>query len=258
MLLSVPAVAARLGVDESRVRQRIAAGSLRAEKIGGRWLLDEADLVGVNERRGGRPLSPDSAWALIGAAAARAARARGSNDPDADLLDRVAPVVRSRSRARLKDLLEQVRVEPSAAAAEGWAARAASSLRVLLRNRAARALYSASPLDLDDVRADGRLQLSGLSLPESGIAAGAVVEAYVRVDDLDSLSDDYLLVAAKEPSANVFLHVVSHHDPQHWQAVRDAVSSALVLAADLAEHRRPREEAQAADLVHRLANLGPA
>lgn len=258
MLMSLPSAAERLGVDESRVRQRIADGSLRAEKIGGRWLLDEADLVGVGERRGGRPMSRDSAWALIGAAVVREDRAPGLDDPAAALLLRVAPVVRSRSRARLEDLLEQVEAGPSAASAEDWAARTARNLRILLRNRAFRQAYSVSPRDLNDLRADNRLQLSGLSLPESGIAAGGVVEGYVREDDLDILCNDYLLVAAREPDANVLLHVVSHDEPELWRALSGAVGSRLVLAADLAEHRRPREEARAADLVRELADLGPA
>lgn len=258
MLLSLPAVAERLGVDERRIRQRIADGSLRAEKVGGRWLLDEADLIGLSERRRGRPVSHDSAWALIGAAAAWESRAEGAKDPASALLDRVAAAVRSRSKARLKDVLEQVRVKPAGPSAEEWSDRAATNLRVLLRNRAARRAYSASPRDLDDLRADDRLELSGLSLPESGIASGVVVEGYVCEVELGPLADDYLLAEVRESEANVFLHVVPSGDSEHWRAARQAVSSRLVLAVDLAEHRRPREEARAAELVYLLANLDPA
>jgi excisionase family DNA binding protein len=44
--LSVPEVARRLGVDESRVRQRIHAGTLYAVKPGARWRLPEFQFVG--------------------------------------------------------------------------------------------------------------------------------------------------------------------------------------------------------------------
>jgi hypothetical protein len=50
--LSVPAVAKRLGVDTSRVRQRIYAGSLFAFKRGNTWLVPEFQLQGEGSAPG--------------------------------------------------------------------------------------------------------------------------------------------------------------------------------------------------------------
>jgi excisionase family DNA binding protein len=252
MVLSLPEAARRLGVNESRVRQRIAAGSLRAEKVGGRWLLDEADLADAGERPVGRPLSARSAWALVAVAQALADQDHAAGRGD-DLMADVAPVVRSRSRARLRNYCDRV-VRSLAADNEAGVAQGARELRHLLRNRAKRALYSASRVDLDDLRADDRLALSGLSRPEAGIASGGVVEGYVRRHDLGPLVEDYLLVeAAKESDANVFLHVVDEDQPERRVSLHEAIQNWLVLAADLAEHRRPREEARALELVRERA-----
>ena len=59
--VSVPQAAERLGVSPARVRQRIDDGSLVAEKIGGRWLVDlEASQPAPSQR--GRPVSASSVW----------------------------------------------------------------------------------------------------------------------------------------------------------------------------------------------------
>ena len=50
-----------LGVNESRVRQFILAGRLKAERIGGRWIVRDEDIIEFNqkERRPGRPRKGD-------------------------------------------------------------------------------------------------------------------------------------------------------------------------------------------------------
>jgi hypothetical protein len=106
-------------------------------------------------------------------------------------------------------------------------------------------LYRAAPADLPGLREDARLALSGLSAA-GGIAAGDVVEGYVGQDLVDRLVEDHLLVAAQN-DANVILHVVA---PDRVANVR----SPLLLAADLAEHRGPREELRAAELAREAAS----
>lgn len=54
-LLTTAEAAAVLGVDDSRVRQLIAAGRLPARKYGAMWLVQAEDLDQVGERRPGRP-----------------------------------------------------------------------------------------------------------------------------------------------------------------------------------------------------------
>jgi NAD(P)-dependent dehydrogenase (short-subunit alcohol dehydrogenase family) len=118
-----------------------------------------------------------------------------------------------------------------------------TSLRAMFRNRAQRRLLRVAAADLDDLRADERWALI-VDLGAGGIAS-ADVEGYLEESDLDGVMKDYLLVDA-DRDANVVLHVV----PGAQYAYPD---SRLRLAADLAEHRGPREEARAAQLLHELA-----
>lgn len=247
--LSVAEAARRLGVGERRVQQRIADGSLPAERIGQRWVIDERDLLPLqNQRDPGRPVSQRSAWAIIAASIARDAAPDARAEAASSWLADLAPSERIRAHNRLRDLLAR---NPKARA-EVDIANVARELRSLLGNRADWLALRASPRDLDDVRADHRLALAGLSHPSSGIAAGEIVEGYLDAAALDAVVGDYLLEQVQHADdANVILHVVpagiAERSPQLW---RDAVAVApLLLAADLAEHRRPREEARAADIV---------
>ena len=118
-----------------------------------------------------------------------------------------------------------------------------------MKNRAQRRLFRCSPRDLADLRDDDRLKLAGISLPAAGIAAGEVVEAYVSVHELSRLAEEFILVESDRSSANVVLHVieaVEHPVP--------SVDSWLLLAADLAEYRRPRETLRAAQLIWAAAH----
>ena len=241
--VSVSEAAKRLGVGVSRVRQRIADGSLPAVRIGSQWVLDEAALSAVADASGpGRPLSRRSAWALV-----------TTSRPDKSFLRSLAPAERARARERLGRLLAS---SASAEMSEADVYDVAALLRSWLRNRAERHLYRASPRDLPDMREDDRVSLSGLSHPGSGISSGDIVEGYVSVDDIGLLMDDYLLSPVFPGNeANVVLHVVS------------AVSSnvigdiaPLLVAADLAEHRGPREASRAVDILRTVAEecLGPS
>src|SRR5665811_713865 len=69
--VSVVEAAELLGVHPQRIHQRIRSGSLPAERVGHRWVIDEADVAVLRHRREpGRPLSARSAWALVAVAAA--------------------------------------------------------------------------------------------------------------------------------------------------------------------------------------------
>lgn len=258
-LISVSEAARRLGVGVQRVHQRIADGSLPAERVGSQWIVEEIDVLPLLDRRGpGRPLSWRSSWALIAMAAAAAP---ASHDHDQGLewvawLESLAPVERSRARRRLEDLLAILPADPSseeyAEAVPVFAAR----LRSLLRERAQRRLYRASPRDLRDVRGDERIVLSGLSHPRSGVASGDIVEGYLAGRDLDDLVKDYLLdEIARDGDANVVLHVAADHGELVSPPSSD--QSPILVAADLCDHRRPREEARAAEIMRSSAEAGP-
>lgn len=228
--LSVSEAAARLGVNVPRIHKRIADGSLRAERVGSQWVIDERSLLDVSERRApGRPLSVRSAWAVIAASA-----------DDEDSLSRFAPSERLRARRRLSGLMAEADDLP---AGEGEVRAIAASLRSLLRNRAVRRLFRVAPADLDDLRGDNRwAALVGSAA--SGIASNDV-EGYLAERDLEHVVRDLLLVPVLD-DANVIVHVLP--DGQ-----RPYPESKLRLAADLAEHRGPRDELRAAELLHELA-----
>ena len=228
--VSVAQAAERLGVSVSRIHQRIADGSLSAERIGSQWVVDERSLLRIQERsKAGRPYSARSAWAVIAA-----------SEDDSDRVGGSGPAVSARVRMQLKRLLEPA-AEP--AADEEVVRQRVVSLRSVLRNRAGRRLLRAAPADLADLRADERWAMI-VDLGSSGIASPDV-EGYLAESLVKGVLKDYLLVES-DRDANVVLHVVS--DGQYPYP-----DSRLRLAADLAEHRGPREEARAAELLHELA-----
>jgi excisionase family DNA binding protein len=228
--ISVAQAAERLGVSVPRIHQRIADGSLSAERIGSQWVVEERSLLRIQERsKAGRPYSARSAWAVIAA-----------SEDDSDRVGVSGPAVSGRARMQLKRLLEPA-AEP--VADEDVVRQLVVSLRSVLRNRAGRRLLRAAPADLADLRADERWAMI-VDLGSSGIASPDV-EGYVAESLVEGVLRDYLLVEA-DRDANVVLHVVS--DRQYPYP-----DSRLRLAADLAEHRGPREEARAAELLHELA-----
>lgn len=229
-VVSVAQAAQRLGVSVPRVHQRIADGSLVAERIGSQWVVDERSLLRVQERsKAGRPLSARSAWAMI-----------AESEGDRDRLRNSGPAAAARARSQLKRLLQPA-VEP--VVGEAAVSDLAVSLRSLFRNRANRRLLRAAPADLADLRADDRWAMV-VELGAGGIASSDF-EGYLAESDLDGIVKDYLMVDSGD-EANVIMHVVP--DGQHVFP-----HSRLRLAADLAEHRGPREEARAAELLHELA-----
>jgi excisionase family DNA binding protein len=229
--VSVAEAAKSLGVGVSRIHQRIADGSLRAERIGSQWVVDELSLLRVAERqKPGRPLSVRSAWAII-------AMAEG----DDESLRALAPGERARARSRLDGLLTLAEDFPKR---EEDVRGVAWALRSLLRNRAQRELRKAADADLPALREDSRWE-SIISPAASGIAS-ADLDGYVSPKNLKPLTEQFLLMPT-DGDANVVIHVL----PGGQKAYP---GSKLLLAADLAEQRGPREELRAAELLHEVAH----
>jgi excisionase family DNA binding protein len=258
--MSVSEAAASLGVSSARVRQRIEEGSLVAEKVGGRWLVD-LSVVPENRRRG-RPVKPELIWDAIRRvdAADQMRHERGrqfeevlrlvydadapyqggsSHAPDLLLPNGAAVEIKvghsSRRRAllRLLDVAHSAGIKHDHSAAEG--------LLRWLGDRAERRLYRVAPPDFNDLRDDERILRSGLSHPRSGMQDPRVLEGYVAVADLKALVEDYWLdPPGVDAAPNVFLHIAPGRP--------DEVSP-LMLAADLSEHEGPRERARAIELV---------
>lgn len=228
MPLSIPELAERLNVNESRARHLVQSGRIRGQRVGGRWLVDEADAARYQPGApAGRPLSERNAW-LFAFAAAYSILADG--DDRRDFLCKVSPVEKYRLNQRW----------------QRWEEDSFSLylLRSLLANRADRLEYSASPSDIQVLKEDPRLKPSGVSHPAAGLLANSELEAYVNRDDVDDVARDWFLVEAKPGQrANVVLHVA--------QDVPDELPL-LVVAADLAERPGAREQQAAQALVRSI------
>lgn len=222
--------AERLGVSVARIHQRIADGSLDAHRLGSQWAVEELSLLRVAERhQPGRSLSPRSAWAIIATA-----------EQDHTALAALAPIERARAAERLHRLLASA-TEPIDT--EGHVQTTSATLRRLFRHRAARHTLTAAATDLGPLRRDGRWQAL-VDAADTGIAASDI-DGYITADDVESVIRDYLLTPA-DADTNVVVHVLPHGQ-------RAYPSSRLRLAADLAEHRGPREELRALALLREHA-----
>lgn len=224
--LSVPQAAERLGVSPARVRQRIEDGSLVAEKIGGRWIVD-LDASQPAPAQLGRPVSSSSVWwSLVSAGVAKAAL------PHSAVSAAVSDIQLSRSsRNRAVHRLADAVLDRDHEVLLAW-----------LSNRASRHLYVAAASDLAAMRGDSRLVPSGVSHPDSNLDDPRVVEAYVSLVDLESVVSGYWLerpVVDERP--NVVLHVAP---------LRPLEVGPMLLAADLFEHRGPREVQRAHELLN--------
>jgi excisionase family DNA binding protein len=240
-MLSVPQAAALLGVSPARVRQRIADGSLVAEKIGGRWLVD-LSVSQVGQRRG-RPVKADVVWdaiSLVDQASRQEGAAEVFSDAHFSALSQQDNAIESSSSSRRR-ALQRLKEAASAARMGDDESEAVASLFAWLGNRAERRLYRVADRDFQPLSEDARLIPSGVSHPSSGMQDPRIVEGYVAAGDLDGLVDDHWLdPIGVDQKPNVILHVAP---------ARPREVSALMLAADLAEHGGPREIRRAHELV---------
>lgn len=228
--LSVSQAAQQLGVGVSRIYQRIADRSIDARRIGSQWVVDELSVLRVAERSSpGRPLSARSAWAVVAVA-----------EGDDAALVALAPVERARAKARLDKLLDLAGEGPRS---ERDVRLVSSTLRWMFRNRARTVSFKAAAADLRRLREDGRWA-SVIDTAISGVASTSV-EGYVHAGQIDEISRDYLLIPSEE-DPNVRARILPANQ-------RTYPGSRLLLAADLAESRSPREELRAAELVHEMS-----
>lgn len=243
-----------------RVRQRIEEGSLVAEKVGGRWLVD-LSVVPENKRRG-RPVKPAVIWDAIrrvdaaqmlkhecGRQLEDALRLvyadtwrpspQSSYVPDLVLADGSVLEVKVSKSSRRRALLRLLEV--AGQAADAGRRPAVDALLHWLGGRAERRLYRVAGADFHDLAVDERLIPSGLSHPRSGMQDPRVIEGYVAAGDLAAVVNDYWLdPPGVDAAPNVFLHVAPGRPDQ---------VSPLMLAADLFEHEGARERGRAGELT---------
>ncbi|NYG05898.1 excisionase family DNA binding protein [Phycicoccus badiiscoriae] len=260
--LSVPEAASRLGVSPARVRQRIADGSLVAEKVGGRWLVDLS--VVQSKPRRGRPAKSSVVWDAIRLAdvalweggpleqffpqALSQAFSSGPegfsgqerHGPDLILPNGAHLEIKS-SRSSRKRALQRLLDAAEAAQAPSSAEDCFDALLEFMSHRAERHIYRVSEPDFQPLSEDPRLIPSGVSHPKSGLQDPRIVEGYVAAGDLEGLLQDHWLdPVGVDQKPNVVLHVAPG---------RPSDVSPLMLAADLAEDGGPREIRRAHELL---------
>lgn len=216
MALSILQLSERLGVSPARARAIVASGDIKAERVGGFWVVDESDAARYQPRVG-RPLSGLNAWRMVLYSA-----------------DGQLPEAHPMEKSRLRGYLVSLKDAPDPAA----------KLCSLLAKRAEKVELSSSPADLAELREDPRIRLSGVSHPASGLLSNSEVEAYVSRQNFEALVKDWFLVragAGKRP--NVILHVA--------EKVPEELPPLLV-AADLAERPGVREQEAARDIIRSI------
>jgi len=218
--LPVSDAALHLGVSEQRVRAMISAGSIEAEKVAGAWLIPVASLARLmaSQRQGGRPLSAESAWALL-------LLASGEH------VGWASARVQSRMAIALDD--------HGLIGAFGK-----------LGCRAARHVYEAHVAELPRLASSVDLMLSGVSATGAhklGLQGGDELEAYVAISAIEGVAKRHGLVTGGEP--NVVLWAVPD---DIWPIVHRRVAPIAVVLADLAEHADARARRVAYDRADRL------
>lgn len=170
MELSVREVSERLNVSVQRVHAMLAAGELHGRRVGGVWLLDEAQLL--KPRKLGRPMSARTAWAAV----------LGARE-----VDWLSPSERSRLLRRLNRLHD----DPNPA----------QLLATWLNGRAGAVDFSAP--EPDTLIADPDLVRSGISDARAGMSGGRGSEFYVQPGTLRQVIRRHLLV--EDPGGQVRL-----------------------------------------------------
>lgn len=224
--IAVSEAARRLKLDESRVRQLLRSGSLAGRLVGSRWLVDAVDVARLTGqvRRGGRPLAPARAWALLDLLAGGSA-------------EWLKPAARSQVRAVLRSL---------AAGADGdrW--------RALLAARSSVHRCWAHPAAIERLVREPRVLVGG---PQRAVRAGldlvvvdgGLSDLYVAAELWPSLAARYR-VRDRASQPNLLVRV-----PQGMWPFAEEVSPEA-LAADLLDSA----ESRAVDAAATFLNAGGA
>lgn len=217
--LTTAQAAKLLGVSQARVRALVASGDLRATKAGHDWSVLRSDVEARADRdaRGGRPLSPASAWGLF------------------ELADgRVPGWLDRQQRWRISKFIPRLR---------------SGDLSGRLVRRAERRSFHVHPGVMERLRADSALMLTGTSASgplRLGLTGGPdSVEAYVSEHALQDVVRRYYLEPADD-DANVLLRVFPDLGSS-WPSREVAPSAAVAL--DLLEHPDPRARQVGRDLL---------
>jgi hypothetical protein len=222
-LLSVPEAARELQLNPSRVRSLIVDGSLRADKIAGRWLV-HSESVAARLREPmppGRPMAARNAWAMLLAA---------SGEPFPEGMD---PAVRWR--------LRQALAHQGLVAVRGRLGRRADVERFWALPGELRALHKSKDIVLTGSSAAGVLELP--------LAAPDAIDAYIRASRLDELVDEHGLDEVdKVGQDNVVLRIVAD---EAWMLDERRTAPIGAVALDLSFYPDSRSARVGHDLLKR-------
>jgi excisionase family DNA binding protein len=218
MEIEVKEASRRLGVNESRIRQLLRAGSLRGRRVGNSWvvLVDDVARLEKNRLRAGRPLAARRAWAAL------------------DLLDSGrAPWLSDSARSQVRSHLAHLD-EPGP---EVWLS--------LLRSRSEVVHALAHPAALKRLAdVDGALRAGASEAVQRGfdlvVLGGGIPEFYLEPSVWPQVARSLAIRESSEP--NLVIRIP--HDVWPFGAA-GAVSDAA-LAADLLESAEPRAVAAGA------------
>lgn len=221
-LVSVPDAARELDLDPSRVRSLIADGSLRADKVAGRWLV-HWDSVVARRREPmppGRPMAAHNAWALLLAA---------SGEPFPEGLD---PATRWRLRQALQH--------------QGLVA-----IRGRLERRAQVQRYWALPGELRALRDSKNVVLTGSSAAKDlGLVAPDAIDAYLPADRLATAIAEHELQEARGVGEdNVILRAVP---VDAWRLDERESAPIAAIALDLSFYSDSRSARIGRELLAKL------
>jgi hypothetical protein len=222
-LVSVPEAARELKLNPSRVRSLIIDGSLRADKIAGRWLV-HSESVAARQREPmppGRPMAARNAWAMLLTA---------SGEPLPEGMD---PAVRWRLRRAL--------AYQGLVAVRGRLGRRAEVERFWALPGELRAMHKSKDIVLTGSSAAGVLDLP--------LAAPDAIDAYIRASRLDELVDEYGLDdVEKVGEDNVVLRIVSD---EAWMLDERRIAPIAAVALDLSFYPDSRSARVGNDLLKR-------
>ncbi|NLG20874.1 MAG: excisionase family DNA-binding protein [Actinomycetales bacterium] len=215
-----------LGVTQGRVRALIAAGTLRARRVGTQWLID-ADSVDHQAalsaaRATGRTMATRVAWAV------------------GDLLDGgSAAWLSSAERSRLRKRI--------------GTARRSEVLQRWLASRASRVLrFHVGESDLEALLSDEAVVRTGVSAALAhgvGLSSGGDGAAYVTREAADRLASQFFLIEAR--SGNLTLRLVDHD--LHLRSARTVdnhrVAPRVIVGVDLADDSDVRTSGAGRELL---------
>ncbi|MHB1090531.1 MAG: helix-turn-helix domain-containing protein [Ilumatobacteraceae bacterium] len=200
-MISVSQAAPLLGISERRVRQLLARGEMKGQRVGWSWIIDRKVIERARRRpEVGRRWSPEAAWALLQIAAGEHPK--------------VSVVEASRAKHRLAE--HDLDVLVMKLASRGEIRRFYGHKSVL------------EPLAREDMVV--RSGVSAAGEHNADIIALDFVEAYVPKGRLEKLVKKYALESSPE-RPNILIRVV---DDKVWPFPKNAkVAPRVVVAVDL-------------------------